>query len=160
MFIPIFLVTAVITSIGFVSGEISTIFLNPIFTYYLYVLKFFLHNPIIFIVGLGTLFIFTGRIFRVTVQITLLGLILSPFLLFIVAFLELTVLSILYTHFPDRLSILTNTESIIASLNHFTAPPKIITNKPSRKSHLVAIARASSGQDTFFGDIVIPSFPS
>ena len=161
--------------IGFVYHPPQAIIFNPLYTYYLYVIKFVLANWISFAVGFLVIVFAVLRILKFAkntpvkakitqslipaLQVLILGFLASAVLLYLVAFLELNILAVWFNTNPKRIGIITDRAEVVEKLKQFDQPPKIITGDTGNKTSLIAVAIASTGRENFYGNLVLPSFP-
>jgi len=168
MLILILVVSLVFASVGFLSNQPQETIFNPLYTYYFYLVKFMARNPVVFVAGfviicIGFLIKNKGRQLTLaivsTVQIWVLGILLSALVLFFVAFAELNILAVQFNINPNSLGVITDQNEIVQRLKKFTSPPLIITASKDNKVEVYAIATALSGKDNFYGNFVISNLP-
>ncbi len=80
-------------------------------------------------------------------------------ILLVIGFLELNIFSYLLNKNPASLGVKTETTQIYNAIKNNNQPPTIITSDKNSQDKVVAIAKATSGTDNFFGKIILSSIP-
>lgn len=89
-----------------------------------------------------------------------LGFYLSLVLLFLLAILELNLFAVLFNINPSMLGVTTEKKQIAKSLQQTVSSPQVITSEKNQKEVLKAVALASAGRNTFYGNFIISSVPT
>jgi len=164
----VLVVALALASVGFLTNQPQETIFNPLYTYYFYLIKFMFRNPVIF--AFGFLLTYIGSLLKSrskqlimvtvsTVQVWVLGILLSSLVLFTVAFVELNILAVQFNIDPNSLGVITDQEVMVKRLEKFTTPPLIITASKDNKVEVYAIATALSGKDNYYGNFIITSVP-
>lgn len=93
------------------------------------------------------------------IQITTLSLLLGYVLLFVIAFCELNIFSVLYNINPAILGVVVDLQSINKTLVANREPPEIITSDTNQDGGIVAIAKSTTGDTNFYGKYILKSVP-
>jgi hypothetical protein len=172
MVILITIVTLFFVVVAFLTNLSSGSWGNPFFNYYVTLGEFFLNHPVAVSLGFFVMIIFFCKVyfdkknpfiktfFSATVQslfITLISSFAAFVALFVIAFLQLTILSLTLSASTSVIGIQTNTKTITEILQNDGDAPEVIPTDRDRV--LFAIARATTGVDNFYGSDVVQSIP-
>src|SRR5205807_2076699 len=80
-------------------------------------------------------------------------------LLLFIAFLELNILAVLININPNVVGIETNQNIIVSTLKTNNRPPEILASDTDQEKVLLAVATATTGTDSFYGNYLLPSIP-
>jgi hypothetical protein len=80
-------------------------------------------------------------------------------ILFIIGFIQLNVYSLLLNKDPAVLGVKTNTQDIYNAISENNIAPIIMTTDDNSKNIITALAKASSGSNNFYGEIVLSNVP-
>jgi hypothetical protein len=89
--------------------------------------------------------------------VIVIGIVLSSFVVFAIATLELNILAHTINTNPKSLGLITDNAKIMDYLNTSHAPPQIITTDPKQFKLLQSVAVASVGKTSYFGHFIVPS---
>jgi hypothetical protein len=89
-----------------------------------------------------------------------LGFLLSAFLIFSVAVIEINFLAVILNINPTSLGLETNIDNIASKLASTDQTPNIIAAENDKRKIPIAIAIANAGSDNFFGKNILTSVPS
>lgn len=92
-------------------------------------------------------------------SLLIIGIISSFIILMMIAFLELTIFSLILKQNPSILGVKTNSNDILTAIMNNNKPPEIITNDINSQNEVIAIAKASSGVNNFYGNKILETFP-
>lgn len=92
-------------------------------------------------------------------QLTILGLLFAFTSLYIIAFLQLNIFSIIINLNPKSIGVITDKIGIVNYLKTNSIAPKIVVTDKSQSKELSALAIASTGDTNYYGKYVLPSFP-
>jgi len=152
-----------------VNGNLLTVYTNFFKNIYIH------HSIVIFIVLFFLLIIgfrvnkfhpsvkFHKKSFITFFQIissAVLGFYFSLVLLFLLAILELNIFAVLFNTNPSILGVTTEKKLIAQSLKQTISSPQIITSENNQKEVIKAVALASAGKNTFYGNFIIKSVPT
>jgi len=156
-------------------GNIETSINNPFIAYLFFILKIILEYFPYFLIGFCILFLILIKPYLSKKQLNLkiilhnlfqifsllvIGIISSFLILALIAFLELNTFSLILKQNPSFLGVKTNTEDILNAIRSNNIPPHIITNDKDSENEVIAIAKATSGINNFYGSKVLSGFPS
>ncbi len=88
------------------------------------------------------------------------GIFLSFLLLLLLAYAELNTLAYIINLNPALLGIQTNINDISNSLKQFDLSPIVTATDNNHYRELLAIAQATTGTDSFYGEYILPAIPS
>lgn len=172
MLILILLLTVIFTLVGFIGNIPDASHLNPFIQYIFLQLEVFLDNPAIFLVTILGIFgiLFTidktplkhkryGPLFVQTIFSFIISFFCSFVLLFFVAWLQLNILSISLHKAPRFVGVTNDVNTITNKLKAFSEPPQIIATDNDAHKELVAIAMATTGTSSFYGNVVLSALP-
>lgn len=170
----IFIVITFFIFLAFV-GNIESSINNPFIAYIFLILNTFVKYFPYFLISFCIIFLFLIRpfiskkhlnlkiishtLFQVFSIITI-GIISSFLILMFIAFLELNIFSVILRQNPSLLGVKTNTNDILKSIESNNVPPEIITNDTGSQNEVIAIAKAASGTNNFYGNKIIEGLPN
>lgn len=155
-------------------GNTSTSINNPFISYLFFIFRIILEYFPYFLIGFCVLFLFLIRpylsrkhlnlkiISHTILQISsvfIIAIISSFLILSLIAFIELNIFSGIINKNPAILGVKTNVNAIKNAIESNDQPPVIITNDKGSRNEVVAIAKASSGTDNFFGNKILTGIP-
>lgn len=80
-------------------------------------------------------------------------------ILLIIALIQLNTFSIILNNNPSTLGVKTDLANIVLSLKENNQSPKIISSKDDSRDSVIAIAKASSGEN-FYGNVILSGIPN
>ena len=175
MFLLILLTTVIFLFATFF-GILEVHIANPLVAYIFYELTFVLQHFSLFFIGFLIVFasfiisrhkhknhVVYKNYIHVLVQVftaTLTGFLFGFIAVLIIAGLELNIFATLMNINPQLLGVSTDTHSIIQMIEKNGRPPSIIPTDKNPQQEVVAIANATAGQNNFYGNTILGSFPS
>jgi hypothetical protein len=161
--------------VSFVSGLVGLQTTNSFLAYYIVQVRFLSNNRGVFFFG----FLFVFLIFfmydilkrreilkhflifiKQLVAVFITGSLITFLLLFIVAFVEINVLSIVTYVSPRLLGVESSSQVISEELKNWDRPPTIIAGEDNRNIIPITIAIASAGKESFYSGKIVSSFPA
>ncbi|HVZ11942.1 MAG TPA: hypothetical protein VG965_02840 [Patescibacteria group bacterium] len=172
-------IVILLTTTGFLIIELTSNFsdkiTNPIFSYFLTLLGFFVENPVILITILLCLNFyfavstsprrlndFLGSFFgstTKTIQILLLSSLISYVFLLIFAFIQLNFLAILINNNASANGVLSNSKSIISTLKNNNFAPKLRIITDDSENYITEVAAESAGTTSSYATSILHSVP-
>lgn len=160
----IFLVSLAFACVGFFSNISQDTIVNPLYTFYIFEIRYFLTHPIPLILVILVITLLLKRYkyqkpFNRAFQVMILGFLFSSLILFSLAFFELNILTIIYNLNPVFLGINTDKSDVVSSLKTYARPPNIIVLNPEKENLIHPIAVSSSGKENYYGKFILTSIP-
>lgn len=156
-------------------GNSETEISNPFLAYLFFILKTIVKYFPYFLIAFCILFLFLIRLYLSRKHLTLkiishtifqiiiigvVGVFISFIILVFVAFLELNIFSVILNQNPGFLGVKTNTQEIKEAIGANNIPPIIITNDNNSENEVIAIAKATSGTNNFYGNRILDAVPN
>jgi hypothetical protein len=176
MLLLILLFTAITLCVAFFSGPQTAHALSPLSAYLETEINFLANNLYISILMFLALSAFSLKSLRFdknyrfhrkllfsgvyVLSSAVIGFFASFVLLFLIAVIQLNILSVLTATNKEALGIKTSSEEIVESLGKNSRPPEIITTNKNSGEKLKAIAKATSGTTNLYGASILQSVPS
>lgn len=148
---------------------------NPFIAYIFFILNFFIKYFPYLLIVFCLLFLYLFRSFlkksHITLKIVfqnlvhtfsilLIGILISFFILISIALIHLNIFSLIINKNPNTLGVKTNLTDIKKSIENNNMPPKIITNDIKSGNEIIAIAKATSGLNHFYGNNILSGIPT
>lgn len=154
-------------------GKLSYAIGNPFLNYLIYILNFFVKFfPVILIIFSATSGYFIWRHYRhkhsrrktahsfiQIFEILLISIFSAFVLLFLIGFIQLNIYSLLLNKNPALLGIKVNTEEIYNNIKNNNIAPNLVIGDKNSRNNIISIAKATSGTDNFYGEIVLSNVP-
>lgn len=170
--LPVFLlITSIFTCIAFISN-VNTGIANPLFAYFYHEIFFILRHLPFFLTGFLILSVFLYRsvhkkhkisfiskYFRVVSHIlkaAFICLFAAFFLLLLIGYIEINLLSLVIRINPGILGIIHNTEAIVSTLKKNDIYPEVVISKNKQSKEFSVIASALIPQNSFYISYIIP----
>lgn len=154
-------------------GKLSYVIENPFIAYLFYILNLFVKFfPLILILFsvISAYFIWrhyrhkhsrkkTAHSFFQIFEILLISIFSAFLILILVGFIQLNIYSLIINKNPTLLGISSNVEQIYNKIEYTSIAPTIISGDQDYITSIIAIAKVSSGTDSFYGDVVLSNIP-
>ncbi len=175
MVLIIFFITLLFLCVGFLVNVANPTGTNPLAIYFVHQFTFMNGYRGIFIVGF---LILTAVFFKInfdkknslqktlsysalqTLIVGFFGILLSYVLLFIIAGMHLITVALLLEKNPGSLGIITDSQAVVTRLKIQQHPPEIIAIDKQPAEVVRAVARATSGPKTYYGNTVLKNIPN
>lgn len=155
-------------------GNVSYLIENPLIAYFYFLLeiiiRFFPIFLIIFLAITGYLVwhYYTKRHSKektihniiLIVQVLVISSFSALILLFLIGFIQLNIYSIFLYNNPSAIGIKTDINDIYNSLESNNKLPIIITSDKDPRKNIIALTKASSGIENFYGNVILSSIPN
>lgn len=176
MSLLLFFLTLLFLVLAFFGNQIQTGSQNPFFLYFINLFFLILMHPWISLCLFLAVSLFLTRSYKIGKQYPLLkkflfalfhgciifvcAFFLSYAALLLIAVLELNILSAAIHINPQLLGVTTNRTAILSAVKSSTKPLEIISTDRDQTKILFAVAKATTGEDSFYGKFVLPSIPN
>ncbi len=169
-----FLIIVYFLIVAFTSVRVSQQVTNPFLSYYELQLKFIYDHKLWFflLLTLLVLFIFLSHrkkkhrlnnlvhFTKKIISLSIVGSVISLLFIFIIALLDVNVLSVLTYVNIKALGVEDNAQTIVDKLKQSADPPVVIAGNDNANILPLTIAIAGAGKNSFFGGVVIPFVPN
>ena len=172
MRLAIFLLFLLFVFLAFI-GKLNYDVNNPFVSYFLFILETFIKIfPIVLIIfSITSGYLIwkhynnkhttrkTLHSFFLIFEVIFISIFSAFIFLFILGFIQLNIYSLIISKDPTVLGIKTTTEQVYGAINNNGIAPVIIPANKEYKTSVIEIAKASSGTDNFYGEIVLSNIP-